>query len=806
MVEDLTIDITGEKLPDLYEIIDGEAVAVDDDPFARVDPKFGENLAMYMGDNELARIADDILRKIEYDIEARKPWIDRFRRGLELMGLHESDMDDGPFPGASTAVHPLITEAMVQFWARALPEILPSDGPIKAAVIGEKTPEKVARAQRIEDYLNYQCLVEDKPYYAEKSRLLMSVPYQGCAFIKTWRDYTLDRTCGRLVGAEDLIIPYGASTLEESPRFTHRMMKTRNEVRKLMSAGFWIDCELASPMPGDLDDEVRELKANATDIDLIQDDIDDARHEIYECAIEYDLPGFADVNDSGRETGVALPYLITIDKASRKILSVYRNWKETDRLKERVVYFTKYGYIPGFGIYDFGLFHLIGGLSEAATGALRVILDGAATASLQGGFKTKEGKKLGEGRVVIEPGVWKPVDVSADDMSKAFFTPPFKEPSNVLFQMLGFLVEAGQRFSSTTEALTGDAPTNSPVGTTVALIEQGSKVFSAIHRGLHHSAAHEHKIRYDLAREFMPEEGYPYDVDGDEREVFKEDFAPGISVVPVSDPNIFSQTQRVALAQAAYQLAVENPGIMDRRTTVKALLEALRMPGVDEMMLNNEAMQPLDPVSENQAFLVGKPVKVFPEQDHMAHIQVHLAFMMHPGFGGNLEAQEMLLPVMKAHMAEHMAALYARHMQTLGVPAQSIDAKAPGSETGIMIPPAMGDHIGRLAAQASAQFMQMPGLPNMQPEPEQPPEPDPIKVADSQFKLQADQEKHVQNLQHKEEDHKQKLAHEEANAMIAGKKDIMAAINDIRSQQEKQDMAALEQMLANLPTDGVAPN
>lgn len=810
MNDEITIDIGGRGLPDEFEITeDGEIVEHLDDPFAPIDPEFGENLAMYMGESELARIADDVLRKIENDIESRKPWINRFRRGLELMGLHESDMDDGPFPGASTAVHPLLAEAMVQFWARAVPEMLPSDGPIKSSIVGKKTREKEERGQRVSDYMNYQCLTEDKPYYAEKTRMYMAIPFQGCGFTKTWRDATLDRLTGRYVPAEDLIIPYGASSLEETPRFTHRMRKTRNEVRKLMAAGFWVDCELSAPSPSDLEDEITEMKAVATDVDLIQDDADDVRHEVYECAIEYDLPGFPDISErTGAATGVALPYLVTIDKSSRKILSIYRNWEEDDQLKERVLYVTKHGYIPGFGIYDFGLFHLIGGLSEAATGALRVLLDGAATSSLQGGFKTKEGKKIGEGRLTVEPGVWKPVDVSAEDMAKAFYTPPFKEPSAALFQLLGFLVEAGQRFSSTTEALTGDAPTNSPVGTTVALIEQGSKVFSAIHRGLHISAAHEYSIRFKLNRKHVPEQGYPYDVDGDEREVYREDFGPGVSVVPVSDPNIFSQTQRVALAQAGYQLAVENPGIIDRRAAVQRLLEALRMPGIDEMMVQNEAQQPLDPVSENQAMLIGKPVRVFPEQDHRAHIQVHLAFLMHPGFGGNPEAQKILMPAMQAHLAEHVAALYVQHMRTLGVPAMPIDAQAKGAEAGASIPPAMADEIGRRAAMASAQFMQMPGLPNLAPAEEQQ-KPDAgqaeAKAAESAVKLKGKEDEHAQKLRHKEEEHQQKLAMDEAGAMLAGKKDLLAAIEDIRSKEEAGDMATLEKMLANLPTTG-APN
>jgi len=747
--------------PEFFNVLGGDVVeeglasdVMTPDP----NSQFTRNLALDLPESELDRIAQDLLTKIESDEKTREPWYQRFRRGLEMMGVHEDALDDGPFPGASSAVHPLLAEAMVQFWARAEPELIPPEGPVKVKVTGEQTEEATERAERVENYMNYQCLVEDYGFREESSRALIAVPWQGCAFTKTFYSPIRDTVCKEFVQAEHLIAPYSATSLEQAPRFTHRMFKTVNEVRKMQAARYYRPCDLAQPDYEEVID-AQEARDEAVDRGTPSGDPDDARHIIFEVSTEYEIPGHPDMDEDGNETGIALPYIVSIEKSSRKILSIYRNWREDDDLKQRRVYVTKYGYIPGWGLYDFGLFHLIGGLSEAATGALRLVLDGSATASMQGGYRTKQGKRLGEGRSVIEPGVWKDTDLSHEDISKAFYTPPFKEPSPSLFNLLGFLVESAQRFSSTTETMVGDADNNAPVGTTVALIEQGSKVFSAIHSRLHHSAAHEYRIRYELTQEFMPEGGYPYDVLGDEREVFKEDFGPGISLLPVSDPNIFSQTQRIAIAQSSYQLATENPDIIDRREAVERMLKALKTPDIDSLLIKDDDLQPMDPVSENQALLLGKPAKVFAEQDHEAHIQVHIAFLEHPQFGGHPEAQEAIFAAAKAHLAEHMAALYVQRMNELGVPAQFISRDDEERQTQAL-PPHVAEQIGMEAARVSGEFLQTKGVPH--PEPEQP-APDAnhqVKMMQGQQKMQQDDQRHQMNLQHSDEAHKQNLEQE----------------------------------------------
>jgi hypothetical protein len=704
-------------------ILDADAI-----PVKPQDEGFGANLAEVMDDSELSLIASELLDAIEDDIEARKPWADRFKRGLEMMGLVSNELDDGPFPGSATAINPLISEAIVQFWARAQAELVPAEGPARAKVMGKQSEAILDRARRVEQYLNHEILFIDESWYQEHSRLTFAIPFAGCAFKKVYRDHAMDRNVSVYVPAEDFIVPSNVTDLKSAHRFSHRIWRSPNEMRKLQVAGIYRDIDLNSPGDEDASEET-SMRIETQDVDGSGDNID-ARHELFEIYVERDLEGFEDPN------GIALPYVITVERESRQILSIYRNWKEQDPLQRRRVPFVKYSYIPGLAFYDLGLFHLIGGLQEAATGALRELLDAGAMASLQGGFVSRDAN-LREERLEIEPGKWKVVDATSEDLAKAFFTPPFREPSPALFQLLSFLTSRAEKFTSTTELMTGDTNAKAPVGSTVAVIEQAGKVFSTIHRGMHMAMAQELRLRLALVQEYMPVEGYPYDVDGMHEGVLAEDFAPGVSIQPVSDPNIFSSAQRVAIAQSVYEMATQNPDIIKKDVAVRRVLEAIRVPDVDELMVVNEPTpppKPMDPISEVQSLLRQEPVQAYPDQLHEAHLAHYVSFMQNPGFGGNPQIKQQVGPALMALVGQRLAYLWATHARSFGAPVDLLpppiaDPNAPPPDAmGGMMPPdpsgmagppgmpgmssgAPPEFIAQMAAQISPQMVQAPGLP-----------------------------------------------------------------------------------------------
>ncbi len=803
---DDAFDITDVDLDDPeadigeFEIVDGEdgsllVTAIEEaelvDP---LDLDHNANLAEHVPESLLAALGHDLVDKVDQDKEDRQPWVDRFTRGMAMLGLVDSEMDDGPFPGASTAILPLLSEACVQFWARSLPELYPPEGPAKVRLPGTQKQAQVIASARVAEYMNHQMTVEDRGYYAETSRLLAALPYQGCTFRKTYFDALAGHVVGVFVAAEDLIVPGTVTALASAPRYTHRIFRTPNEVRKLQASGVYRRVDLGAPVMEQGADEIRQTKREMSDVQE-STTVEAANHELYEVYAEVDLEGFEDRDELGEPTGIELPYIVTVDRHSGKVLSIYRNWRSTDAKKRARRHFTKYSYLPGVGFYDIGLFHALGGLQEAATGALRLLLDGSAMASLQGGFVAKDANIKAES-LAIEPGVWKPIESTADEFNKAFLTPPFREPSPQLFQLLGVLTSAAQRFTSTTEAMTGEAQAKgAPVGSVVALIEQGHKVYSAIHRGLHASCADELEVRLELARENVPEDGYPYEVGGDPRTLYMQDFAPGTSVIPVSDPNIFSTTQRIQIAQGVLQTAGEHPDLIDRKVAVRRFLEAMKVPDIDELMSISDDPEPMDPVSENAALLVQKPIKAFPEQDHMAHIQVHLAFMQHQGFGGHPQVSAAIGPAMQAHIGEHLAYAYQTQVRMAGLPVPVLDP-ITGKPTLLpndpQVPPEV---IAQMAAQFVHLMGQMQGLPGPNqgpggqpgpgpeqgPPPEQPPE-NPMAKAEAEMataqaktegirmqaaaKAEATQMQATVKAQADAEKAAQKLAEEQAKAEI----------------------------------------
>jgi len=760
-------------------------------------PEFRINIAEQLPEDVLLKIGREICERLEQDIEDRGPWAERFRKGMEMIGIAPSGMDDGPFPGATTVVHPMISEAIVQFWARAMGELVPSEGPVRTKVLGKQSQAMLERGERIQDYMNHELLFVDDGWYQEHSRTLFAVPYQGCAIKKIYHDEAQGKNCSIYVPAEDFITPSGYSDLMSMPRFAHRIWRTTNQIRKDIVAGLYRDVELMPPDEEELTDAA-QMRVEAGDQEPSSEEETSRRYELFETYIDWNLPGFED------EAGIELPYVITVEKSSMKVLGIYRNWKEQDSLRRKRVYFVKYGYVPGFSFYDFGLLHLIGSIQEAATGALRCLLDSGATASLNGGFVAKDAN-MKEQRLSIEPGVWKPVDATSDELAKAFFSPPTKEPSPSIFNLLGFLTDRAEKFTATTELMTGETNAKAPVGSTIAVIEQAAKVFSTIHRGLHMSMAEELRLRYELIQEHMPMGGYPFDVDGQHQGLFETDFAPGVAITPVSDPNIFSSAQRVAIAQAVYQLAGENPDIIKRPVAVRRVLEAIKVPDIDELMITNEPPPPMDPVSEIQALLRGEPVQAYPDQLHVAHLQHYAAFLQNQGFGGHPQIAEQLGPQVMALVGQRLAYAWATQARQAGAPAPLLpppmsapNGPSPQGPQGAMPsgpgvpqqPPVPPEVITQLAAQIAPMMAQAIGLPSMEQE-------DPkaqMAAQELQLKQQAQQaelgfkqERHQMEMQQKSEKHELEMNKEVSKLEFdAQKAETQSGINMMQARTKAE--------------------
>ena len=666
------------------------------------------NLAEHMRHGDLANIASKIIQAVDNDIESRSEWMERFEKGIKKLGVTEEPKSALPFEGASRVRHPLMGEACVQFQSRAIKELFPPKGPVKGRILGKKTPEAEDRRERVQDFMNYQYTTEMPEAFEEMDQLLFYLPLSGSAFKKTYQDDRLERITTVFVQAEDLIVPYTATSLKTAPRYTHRLRRHRNELLKSMRSGFYRKVELATggnhPDQTKVDEEILRSEGRSETINT-EDDV----YELLECHIDFDLPGFEDADENGEATGIGLPYIITVERHTQHVLSIRRNWREEDPRRDKRIWFTHYKYLPGFGFYGYGLIHMIGGLADAATGALRALMDAAQFANMQGGFKAKSaGQKSGE--TVVSPGQWVDIEVTPQDLKNSFAPLQYKEPSTTLFNLLGFLVEAAQRFATTTEAMVGDADNKGPVGTTVALIEQGSKVFSAIHKRLHRAQGEEFKLVKELNAETITGQ-YPYQVEGADRYVMAEDFG-SIEVEPVSDPNIFSQTQRISQAQATLQMAEAAPDLHDKYEAYRRMYEALGIE-TDNLLIDPDDVQLMDPVNENQLMLYQKPIKAFPEQNHQAHMIVHQAwFASLPP-----EGQKVLEPVFMAHMAEHLALDYRVKMETaLGAPLPMPNMRSSGPvklEAGQELDPQTENMIASAAAQAVQMLPQLsaPAMP-----------------------------------------------------------------------------------------------
>ena len=578
------------------------------------------NLAEFLEEDVLDPIGSDLIEAFEDYKSSRDDWEQSYIKGLDLLGFKYEDRTE-PFQGASGATHPVLAEAVTQFQSLAYKELLPSDGPVRTRVMGKPSKIKSDQAERVKEFMNYQLMCEMPEYEPEFDQMLFNLPLAGSAFKKVYYDFNLGRCVSKFVPAEDLIVPYSANSLEEADTIMHIVKMPANEMRKMQVSGFYLDIELGSPAYNE--DDIKESK---NDLEGTSGTSKDEVFTIIECHTELDLDGFQDMNpQTGEPTEIKLPYVVTVDEGTGKVLSIRRNFDAQDPTRRRKDYFVHFKFLPGLGFYGFGLIHMIGGLSRTATAALRQLLDAGTLSNLPAGFKMR-GIRVRDEAQPLQPGEFRDVDAPGGRLDDAFKILPFKEPSQTLLSLMGVVVQAGQRFASIADMQVGDGNQSAAVGTTVALLERGSRVMSAIHKRLYQSMKKEFMLLSGVFATYLPPT-YPYDVVGGQRQIKATDFDQKVDIIPVADPNIFSQTQRIQLAQTALQMAMSNPGMHNLPAAYRSMYEALGVKDIDSLMPPVPEASPMDPSVEHINVLSGKAIKAFPNQDHTAHMKAHLAFM-----------------------------------------------------------------------------------------------------------------------------------------------------------------------------------
>tara|TARA_R110000787_G_scaffold1898_2_gene7975 strand:+ start:299 stop:2713 length:2415 start_codon:yes stop_codon:yes gene_type:complete len=602
------------------------------------------NLAEILEERDLRDIASELLGFYEDDKSSRQEWEDAYTEGLELLGLKYEEREQ-PFRGSSGVTHPIIAEAVTQFQAQAYKELLPSSGPVRTHVIGESTPEVESQAKRVQEFMNFQIMNTMEEYDPEMDRLLFYLPLAGSAFKKIYFDDILDRAVSRFVPADDLLVPYNATDLASASRVTHVIRMNTNDLRKFQAGGFYRDVDVTAY---DEDDEVRDKERSLIGIERTGANTQDCT--ILEVHTDLDLPGFEHVSPvDGEETGIKLPYIVTIDEGSSEVLSVRRNWKEGDEYYKKTQYFSHYKFLPGLGFYGFGLLHMIGGLGRSATSILRQLIDAGTLANLPAGFKAR-GIRIRDADEPLSPGEFRDIDVPGGALRESIMPLPYKEPSQTLMALLGFVVDAGQRFAAIADMQVGDGNQNAAVGTTVALLERGSKVMSAIHKRLHYAQKQEFKMLARVFAESLPPM-YPYSVYGAESSIKQTDFDDRVDVIPVSDPNIFSMSQRLALAQTQLQLAQSNPEMHNLYEAYRRIYEAIGVQNIEALLPAPQPPQPMDPAIENAKSILQSPLQAFPTQDHDAHMTAHIIFMKTP----IPTSSPPVFALLQAHLCEHVA-------------------------------------------------------------------------------------------------------------------------------------------------------
>ena len=669
MEDEEAIEIEIEN-PDSVTIgMDGIEVTLE--PERESPEDFDANLAEYLDERELSSIASDLLEDFETDQSSRKEWVDTYIDGLKLLGLKYEDRTE-PWPGACGVFYPLLSEAAVRFQAESIMETFPASGPVKTQIIGKLTQDKEEAAERVKDDMNWRLTEQMPEYRPEHEKMLWSLALAGSAFKKVYYDPSLGRQVSMFVPAEDIVVPYGASDLRSSPRITQVMRKTKNEVRKLQHAGIWRDVELGEPTTT-LDD-IEKRKAEEQGISATMDD----RYRILEMCVDLDLPGFEDSDKDG-PTEIALPYVVTIDKGTSKILAIRRNWYADDPLKLKRMHYTHYIYIPGFGFYGFGLIHLVGAFAKSGTSLIRQLVDAGTLSNLPGGLKSR-GLRVKGDDTPISPGEFRDVDVPSGSIRDNILPLPYKEPSQVLFMLLQKIVEEGRRFAATADMQISDLSANTPVGTTLAVLERTLKVMSAVQARLHYSMRQEFKLLAAIIRDYTPEE-YAYDVDSPMGRMVKQSDYDHVDVIPVSDPNATTLAQRVTQYQAVLQLAAQAPQIYDMPELHKRMLGVLGIKDIDKLIPAAKNQNPRDPVSENMSILNMQPVKAFMYQDHEAHLAVHMAALQDPMLRQMMQQNPMagqMMAAAMAHVNEHLGFLYRKQLEEqLGVPLPPLDEPLP---------------------------------------------------------------------------------------------------------------------------------
>ena len=605
------------------EMTDDGGAEIDFDPQAQAmeGGQFHEaNLAEFMEEDDLLSVASELQENYDEYKNSRSDWEDGYMKGLDLLGFKYENRSE-PFQGASGATHPVLAEAVTQFQALAYKELLPAGGPVRTQIVGKVDPAKEQQSQRVKDFMNYQLMVNMKEYEPEFDQMLFNLPLAGSTFKKVYFDSVLGRTVSKFVPAEDLVVPYSATSLEDAEAIIHVVKMSGNDLRKQQISGFYKDVDIGEPAF-----DTSDVKDKKDKIDGVSRGVSAEMHTLLECHVELDLDGYEDKNiETGEETGIKLPYIVTVHDETGNVLSIRRNYGAGDQLKKKKEYFVHFKFLPGLGFYGFGLIHMIGGLSRTATAALRQLLDAGTLSNLPAGFKQR-GIRVRDEAQPLQPGEFRDVDAPGGNLRDAFMPLPFKEPSSTLLQLMGVVVQAGQRFARIADMQVGDGNQSAAVGTTVALLERGSRVMSAIHKRLYQGMKCEFMLLGDNFATYLPKM-YPYDIVGGQRQVFAADFDNRIDIIPVADPNIFSQTQRITVAQTELQMALANPDIHNVYHAYRHMYEALGVKDVDILLPPPKPIVAMDPASENIMALNNKKFQAFPKQDHQAHMRSHIQFM-----------------------------------------------------------------------------------------------------------------------------------------------------------------------------------
>jgi hypothetical protein len=624
---------------------------------------FEDNLAEFLEDDSLNKLASELIGHFEADKSSRSEWYTAFAKGLDLLGIKQEERSQ-PFEGASGVNHPLLSEAVTQFQSQAYKELLPAGGPVTTQIVGDDSPEVIEQAQRVKEFMNYQITHVMEEYDPEMDQLLFYLPLSGSAFKKVYFDTMLDRTVSRFVKAEDFVVSYATADLSNSPRYTHVMTMTENDLRKMQLNGMYLEIELTG--------------ANITQENQVQEKMEQMEgikpsytdnNELYTVLEMHVDLSLTEIEDHG----FACPYIVTICQDNSKILSIRRNWKPTDTLYKKLDYFVQYKFLPGLGFYGFGLIHMIGGITKSVTAILRQLIDAGTLANLPAGFKARGMRIQGENDP-LQPGEWRDVDVAGSTLRDALMPLPYKEPSSVLAQLLGVLVDSGRRFASITDMQIGDLGNKEvPVGTTVAMLERGTKVMSAIHKRLHFAQKKEFRLLGSLYARYLPPQ-YPYALPGGQGYVLAQDFDERVDVLPVSDPNIFSMAQRVLIAQQMLQMAQAAPDIHNLPEAYRRMYTALEIKNVDTLFKQEQQVPPRDPISEEQAAMLGEPIQAFEWEDHEAYIAVHGAFLQNPMVQDN----PLVIQIISANIQEHQAMLYRQQIeQVMGQPLPPLEQMTP---------------------------------------------------------------------------------------------------------------------------------